>query len=527
MSALPSQDLAETYGDTAPVTSEILVDAAALRAADLNERYGHLDGVELLRVLLTGDLRGQIALVSSFGAESAVLLAMAAEVDPNVPVLFLDTGKLFGETLTYRDKLAKFLGLTNVQTYKPDPVMESFQDKAGTLWRDNPDACCALRKVEPLDRALRPFAGWVTGRKRFQSASRATLPMIEAENGKLKVNPLANWDAKMLAAEFKRRALPAHPLVADGFLSIGCMPCTDRVAPGADARSGRWAGLDKVECGIHLSRIPAKRPVPAPRHLADLENQSIYILREAFARTPKLAVLWSVGKDSNVLLWLARKAFYGRVPFPVVELDTGMELPAVYEFRDRYAAEWGLDLRVEDCPPIEDIDPSLPPLARAAARKSAGLKALIRREKLNGVIVGIRRDEQSTRAKERVFSPRSNQGDWDFANQPAEFWDYYKARVGEDEHVRVHPLLGWTELDIWRYTKAENIPVVPAYLAEDGLRYRSLGERNITQPMASTAASIDDIIKELETTKTPERAGRTMDHEAEDSFERLRSNGYM
>jgi sulfate adenylyltransferase subunit 2 len=510
-----------------PVTSEIVVDDAALRAADLMSRYGDLEGVALLRALFK-EMPGQIALVSSFGAESAVLLAMAAEVDPAVPVVFLDTGKLFGETLTYRDKLSKFLGLTNVQTYKPDPVAEAELDKPGTLWRDNPDACCHFRKVEPLDRAMAPFAGWITGRKRFQSKSRAALPVIEAEGGKLKINPLASWDAKQIAAEFKRRELPAHPLVADGFLSIGCMPCTDKVAPGADARSGRWAGMDKTECGIHLSRIPAKRPPQrAARHLRDLENQSIYILREAFARFPKLALLWSVGKDSNVLIWLARKAFYGRVPFPVVQLDTGMELPSVYEFRDRYTAEWGLDLKVEDCPPVEDIDPSLPPFARAAARKSAGLQALIRRERLNGVIVGIRRDEQSTRAKERVFSPRSNQGDWNFEQQPAEFWDHYKARVAEDEHVRIHPLLGWTELDIWRYMKAEGIPVVPAYLAEGGLRYRSLGETNITLPVASDAASIDDIIAELEGTRTAERAGRIMDHESEDSFERLRSGGYM
>jgi sulfate adenylyltransferase subunit 2 len=286
--------------------------------------------------------------------------------------------------------------------------------------------------------------------------------------------------------------------------------------------------MAKTECGIHLSRIPTprKRP-PATRHLKELESQSIYILREAFARLPRLAMLWSVGKDSNVLIWLARKAFYGRVPFPVVELDTGMELPEVYAFRDRYAREWGLDLTVEPCPPLDAIDPTLPPMARAAARKSAGLQAMIRREKPNGVIVGIRRDEQSTRAKERVFSPRSESGDWDFGHQPAEFWDHYKARVADGEHVRVHPLLDWTELDIWRYTKAEGIPVVSAYLAQDGKRYRSLGERNITQPMESDAGSIDDIIAELEATNEPERAGRTMDNESEDSFERLRSGGYM
>jgi sulfate adenylyltransferase subunit 2 len=495
---------------------------------DMTARLGRLDGLDLLRAVLTRELPGQIALVSSFGAESAVLLAMAAEIDPAVPVIFLDTGKLFGETITYRNKLVKQLGLTNVLTFKPDPTVEGWRDPQGALWRDNPDACCAFRKVEPLERALSGYAGWITGRKRFQSKDRAALPTIEVEDGRIKINPLANWGAREIEAEFQRRALPRHPLVADGYLSIGCMPCTTKVAPGGDARSGRWAGLAKTECGIHLSRVAAvKKTSPGARRLKELENESIFILREAFAQLPRLAMLWSVGKDSNVLIWLARKAFFGRVPFPVVELDTGMELPAVYKFRDRYAAEWGLDLKIETCPPLEDIDPGLPPLARAAARKSAGLIELVRREKLSGVIVGIRRDEQSTRAKERVFSPRSDRGDWDIAHQPAEFWDHYKARVSEGEHVRVHPLLNWSELDIWRYTKAEGIPVASPYLAKDGLRYRSLGERNITQPMASTASSIDEIIAELEASRTSERAGRSMDHEAEDSFERLRSRGYM
>jgi sulfate adenylyltransferase subunit 2 len=506
--------------------SEIVASDPSSLAAELTARHGDLDGPALLRVLLTGEMRGRIALVSSFGAESAVLLALAAEIDPAVPVIFLDTGKLFGETLTYRDRLIRTLGLTNVRTFKPDPEAEGRQDKAGVLWRDAPNACCALRKVEPLERALAPYAGWITGRKRFQSNARAALPVIEVEDGRLKINPLANWTARDIAAEFKRRDLPRHPLVADGFLSIGCMPCTDRVDPGADARSGRWAGLDKTECGIHLSRLPAK-PAPARRHLIELENRSIYILREAFARMPRLAMLWSAGKDSNVLIWLARKAFFGRVPFPVVHLDTGMELPSVYKFRDEYAALWGLDLGIEECPPVEDMDPGLPPAARAAARKTAGLMSLIRRENLNGVIVGIRRDEQSTRAKERIFSPRSDHGDWDIAKQPAEFWDHYKSHVSDGEHVRVHPLLGWSELDIWQYTKAEAIPVVPAYLARNGVRYRSLGERNITLPMASNAASIDEIIAELGAIRVPERAGRTMDHEAEDSFEKLRAGGYM
>ena len=262
-------------------------------------------------------------------------------------------------------------------------------------------------------------------------------------------------------------------------------------------------------------------------HLDALEAQSIYILREAFNRIKPLGMLWSIGKDSNVLLWMARKAFLGRVPFPVIQLDTEQELDEVYQFRDERVRDWELNLHVEMCPPEEEMDPTLPPASRAAARKTVGLRNLLERDKYRGIIAGIRRDEQSTRAKERVFSPRSLDGNWDFRDQPPEFWDQYKTDFPEGTHVRIHPLLHWTEVDVWRYTKRENIPIVPLYLARDGKRYRSLGEKNITFPIDSNAATIDDIITELEATRTPERAGRAMDHEAEDSFERLRSSGYM
>ena len=261
--------------------------------------------------------------------------------------------------------------------------------------------------------------------------------------------------------------------------------------------------------------------------LDQLESQSVYILREAFNKIDRLALLWSIGKDSNVLLWLMRKAFFGKVPFPVVQLDTGMELPEVYEFRDVTARDWDLDLVIEQCPPESEMDPTLPPATRAAARKTEGLKALLKREQYQGIFVGIRRDEQATRAKERVFSPRALDGVWDFKDQPAEFWDHYKTRFDEGTHVRIHPLLHWTELDIWRYSKREEIPIVPLYFAREGKRYRSLGEKNITLPVDSTASTIDEIIAELSETRTSERAGRTMDHEAEDAFERLRSSGYL
>jgi sulfate adenylyltransferase subunit 2 len=261
--------------------------------------------------------------------------------------------------------------------------------------------------------------------------------------------------------------------------------------------------------------------------LGDLETRAITAVRDAYRVFAPCCVLWSMGKDSTALLWLMRKAFLGEIPMPVVQLDTGMELPEVYAFRDRIASEWRLDLHVELCPPEAVCDPSLPPQTRAAARKTEGLSALLARQGFRAVFVGIRRDEQATRAKERVVSPRSLDGRWNVREQPPEFWGYTLSEIPHGGHVRVHPLLAWTEIDVWRYIKRDDIPFVPLYLARDGLRYRSLGEKNITIPIASQAATIDEIIEELATTREPERAGRTMDQESEASFERLRAGGYM
>ncbi len=262
-------------------------------------------------------------------------------------------------------------------------------------------------------------------------------------------------------------------------------------------------------------------------HLETLENQSIYIIREAYNRLEKLGMLWSLGKDSNVMLWLARKAFFGRVPFPVVHVDTEKKFAEMYDFRDRYANEWGLNLIIGTCPSIEETDATLPPAARAAARKTEGLKALLAREGFTGVFAGIRRDEESTRAKERVFSPRGEAGEWHFRDQPPEFWDQFKTDFPPGTHIRIHPLLHWSEIDVWLYTQRENIPTVPLYFSRSGKRYRSLGDEDITHPIESEAKTIDEIISELRVTTTAERAGRAMDHEAEDSFERLRADGYM
>jgi sulfate adenylyltransferase subunit 2 len=261
--------------------------------------------------------------------------------------------------------------------------------------------------------------------------------------------------------------------------------------------------------------------------LDELEAQSVYVFREAFARMKKLALLWSLGKDSNVMIWLARKAFFGHLPFPVMHVDTGKKFPEMYAFRDRYAGEWGLDLIVEPCPPIDAVDPTLPPAARSAARKTEGLKLALAKHAFDGLFAGIRRDEEATRAKERVFSPRGLEGHWDVRHQPPEFWDHFNAQLPAGTHLRVHPILHWTEPDIWAYTRREGIPIIPLYLAKNGKRYRSLGDADITSPVLSQACSIDEIIAELHLTRTPERAGRAMDHESEDAFERLRVAGYL
>jgi sulfate adenylyltransferase subunit 2 len=182
---------------------------------------------------------------------------------------------------------------------------------------------------------------------------------------------------------------------------------------------------------------------------------------------------------------------------------------------------------VGGCPSIDEIDPSLPPAARSAARKTAGLNALIANHGFTGIIAGIRRDEEGTRAKERVFSPRGDGNRWDVRNQPPEFWDQYRTDAPRGGHLRVHPLLHWSELDVWRYVRQEGIPVVDLYFARGGKRYRSLGDKDITSPVASDATTVEEIVAELEVTTVAERSGRAMDHEREDAFERLRAAGYM
>jgi phosphoadenosine phosphosulfate reductase len=232
---------------------------AAGRAAALSVEFAGLGADETLARAERHPLVGRLALVSSFGAESVVLLHLVATHAPGVPVLFLETQMHFPETLAYQRDLATALGL-DVGILRPDPAERAAQDPGGTLHRSDPDACCALRKVRPLARALAGFDGWITGRKRFQSGRRAALPRVEADGARIKLNPLADWSPRDIAAYIATHDLLRHPLVARGYPSIGCAPCTARPSAGADPRSGRWAGRPKDECGIHFENGRLVRP---------------------------------------------------------------------------------------------------------------------------------------------------------------------------------------------------------------------------------------------------------------------------
>jgi phosphoadenosine phosphosulfate reductase len=227
----------------------------AIAASRLEDRFAKVKARSLLRLAIEDLFPGRIALVSSFGADSVVLLHMVAQVDPTTPVLFVDTGQHFEETLRYRDELVARLGLTNLINATPDPALIAAEDPEKFLFASDPDRCCDIRKVQPLARALDGYDAWITGRKSFQTATRSRVPLFEAEGDRVKVNPLVGWSASDLLDYIRAADLPPHPLVAKGFPSIGCLPCTSRVAPGEDARAGRWRGRTKSECGIHTEPL--------------------------------------------------------------------------------------------------------------------------------------------------------------------------------------------------------------------------------------------------------------------------------
>ncbi|MCC6354956.1 MAG: sulfate adenylyltransferase subunit 2 [Verrucomicrobiae bacterium] len=270
-------------------------------------------------------------------------------------------------------------------------------------------------------------------------------------------------------------------------------------------------------------------------HLDRLESQTIYIMREAYHAFPKLAMPWSMGKDSNALLWMAQKAFCGKVPFPVLHVDTTYEFPEMLEFRAWAVGHYGLDLVVkinEEARARGVGYETHDPVTVTHELKTVALQQVMAERGWQALITGIRRDEDSTRAKERYFSPRNADFEWDYKDQPPEFWNQFTTKVGPGEHVRVQALLDWTEIDVWRYIQREEIPIPKMYFArrgEDGKmrRFRSLGCWPITHAVESAASTIDEIIEELRTTKVPERAGRAQDHYERNAMQKLRAKGFM
>ncbi len=276
-------------------------------------------------------------------------------------------------------------------------------------------------------------------------------------------------------------------------------------------------------------------------HLDKLESQSIYILREAYHSFSNLCMPWSMGKDSNVLIWLSKKAFCGHIPYPLLHIDTTYEFPEMLEFREWAVEKYKLDLIVkinEDARAgtgsyttsigYETHDP----VTVTHELKTVALQQIMAERKFDALITGIRRDEDPTRAKERYFSPRNAEFEWDYKDQPPEFWNQFTTTLEPGEHIRVQPLLDWTEVDIWRYIERENIPIPQMYFArkgEDGLnyRFRSLGCWPITKPVQSDASNIEQIIAELRVTKTSERAGRAQDHHERNAMQKLRAKGFM
>lgn len=290
-------------------------------------------------------------------------------------------------------------------------------------------------------------------------------------------------------------------------------------------------------------------------HLTLLENKSVYVLREAYANFRNLAMLWSIGKDSTVLLWLARKAFFGHVPFPLIHIDTGYKIPEMIRYRDRLAHEWGLTMIVGQDEESLRRKETYPEGKKTRLECCKALKSQTLERTLNakgprkiydptqkgyvpdtseqvfsGVIAGVRADEEGSRSKERYFSPRTGKNDWEIADQPPEFWNHYKTEFAPGTHVRIHPLLDWTELNIWEYIHQESIPTVDLYYDQgDGKRYRSLGCQPCTFPIKSAAKNPADIIAELKSgnlRNIAERSGRAQDAE-DGGLETLRKSGYM
>ena len=464
---------------------------------------------------------GRVAVACSMAADTVVPHLIAGHV-PGVHVLFLQTGYHFAETIDTRDALARAADVTIVDVL-PKLTVAAQDDQYGAKLHDrNPTLCCQLRKVDPINASLADYEAWVTGVRREDNVLRANTQLVEWDevHQMVKINPIAAWSFDEVLDYAGTHAVPVNPLLTQGYPSIGCAPCTRPVAPGEDPRAGRWAGLAKTECGLHVSSetpevettfvtalqsfnltpSPQVEPVETERadsslvevstsstndgdvvstsstndarrlsQLRELESEAIHIIREAVTELERPVLLFSGGKDSVVMLHLAAKAFWpAPVPFPVLHVDTGHNFPEVLDYRDAEVERLGVRLIVakvqdyiDDGRLIERADGTRNPL------QTQPLLDAIAEGRFDAVFGGGRRDEEKARAKERVVSLRDEFGQWDPRNQRPELWNLYNPRHRTGEHVRVFPLSNWTELDVWRYIEAEGIELPSLYYAHE------------------------------------------------------------
>ncbi len=453
---------------------------------------------------------GRVAVACSMAGDTVVPHLIARHL-PGVDVLFLQTGYHFAETIETRDSLARNAPVTIVDVLPKQTVASQDAQYGAKLHDREPTLCCQLRKVDPINETLAGYEAWVTGVRREDNALRANTALVEWDEGHqmVKINPIAAWSFDELLDYATTHSVPTNPLLTQGYPSIGCAPCTRPVAPGEDPRAGRWAGLAKTECGLHvqadeppitlettfvsalqnLNLTPSVEPVEAPplaervstrstnevnstrrlSQLKELESEAIHIIREAVTELERPVLLFSGGKDSVVMLHLAAKAFWpAPVPFPVLHVDTGHNFPEVLAYRDAEVERLGVRLIVakvqdyiDDGRLLERPDGTRNPL------QTQPLLDAIAEGHFDAVFGGGRRDEEKARAKERVVSLRDEFGQWDPRNQRPELWNLYNPRHRAGEHVRVFPLSNWTELDVWRYIEAEGIELPALYYAHE------------------------------------------------------------
>ena len=557
-----------------PAELEALARQASARFARSPGTGGGADEV----LSWAADAFGDALVVACSMAADTVVPHLAARHRPGVDVLFLQTGYHFPETIGTRDALAATTDVTIVDVLPALSVPEQDARFGPRLHDRDPSQCCGLRKVEPINRELASYEAWVTGLRREDSPLRADTPLVEWDDAHqmVKINPIAAWSFDEVLDYAGSNGVPVNLLLTEGYPSIGCAPCTRPVAPGEDPRAGRWAGLAKTECGLHVTATHPESAPPVPElrpsepqpgelrpartlsHLRELESEAIHIIRETVSELERPVLHVDTGHNLVVMLHLALKALWpGPIPFPVLHVDTGHNFPEVIAYRDRIVEKHGLRLVVAS---VQDYIDQGRLLERADGTRNPlqtqPLLDAISEHRFDAVFGGGRRDEEKARAKERVVSLRDEFGQWDPRNQRPELWSLYNPRHRPGEHVRVFPLSNWTELDVWRYIEAEDIELPDLYYAHDRevfqrdgmwlawgpvvaprngeqlvtrrVRYRTVGDMSCTGAIASDAATVAEVIAEVALTRITERgATRADDRLTEAAMEDRKKEGYF